>query len=92
MINSLPSFATSEDQSFSSLLSIHPTDSGKLPLSDMFEEVLIIGIISSPSFSYLFLFLAALLFIGILSAISFFQVDTTATFMGGGFFHFILQI
>lgn len=43
VINSPLSFAISEDQSFPSSLSTSSTGSGKLPLSDMFE-VLIIGV------------------------------------------------
>lgn len=58
VINPPPSFAISKGQNFSSSLSIHLTEYGKLSLSDMSEDVLIL-----PSCSFYVSF--ALFFTGI---------------------------
>lgn len=94
MINPPPSSAINEDQSFSSSLSICPTDFGRLPLSDIFEEIFIFGIYVFTklllSFSFFWLLYCSLVFYLLYL---FIKVDTTATFTGvTGFFFFTLLL
>lgn len=85
MINSAPSSAVNEDQSFLPSLSIQLTDSGKVSLRDMFEEVLSISI-------YVFTKLLCLVVDGYLicyNSLSSSQVDLSSIHkVAGIFFHF----